>query len=65
MGIWGGYYGTRTRTHTRSILWVITHTHARIQNAGFYPIRYEYFLWVGTEHVSNCHPYISQKSIYI
>jgi hypothetical protein len=47
MCIWGGYQGTRTRTHNRSILWVITHAH--IQNAGFYPTtHYEYFLWVPT-----------------
>jgi hypothetical protein len=46
MGIWGGYQGTRT--HTRSILWAITHTHAHIQNAGFYPTHYGYFLWVST-----------------
>jgi hypothetical protein len=36
------------RTHTRSILWVIAHTHARIQNAGFYPTRCGYFLLIPT-----------------
>jgi hypothetical protein len=37
MRVWGEYQGTRTRIHTRSILRVITHTPARIQNADFYP----------------------------
>jgi hypothetical protein len=31
-------------------LWVITHTHAHTQNAGFYPTYYVYFLWVPTEY---------------
>jgi hypothetical protein len=46
--------GTRTCTHTGSIWWVIIHTHAHTKNAGFYPIRYEYFLGIPIEHVSNC-----------
>jgi hypothetical protein len=46
VGIWGGYKGTRTRTQTRSILWVITYTHAHTQNAGFYPTHCGYILWV-------------------
>jgi hypothetical protein len=34
----------------RTILWVITHTHIRTQNAGFYPTRCGYFLREPTEY---------------
>jgi hypothetical protein len=42
--------------HTRSILWVITNTHVRTQNAGFYLTCCWYFLWVHTGYKSNCNP---------